>query len=125
MNNHKAQYSSAVYWAIVCPLYDTFLVLPSLVRELGYTSFTVQLLTVLTCVIAAVVAIAVACYSDRVGHRFSYIFICMLIIAVGHNLHLRLSPRRVPDVVYAGAGIFIARLNHLFCFPGQCPLTFE
>lgn len=36
----------AVYWGITCPLYGISLFLPSIIKDLGYTSSTAQLLTV-------------------------------------------------------------------------------
>ena len=35
-----------VYWGIVCPLYGVSLFLPTIIKDLGYTSSTAQLLTV-------------------------------------------------------------------------------
>jgi hypothetical protein len=37
-----------VYWGITCPLYGISLFLPSIIKDLGYTSSTAQLLTVST-----------------------------------------------------------------------------
>jgi hypothetical protein len=37
---------SLVYWGITCPLYGISLFLPSIIKDLGYTSSTAQLLTV-------------------------------------------------------------------------------
>lgn len=41
MSNRKK-----VYWGITCPLYGISLFLPSIIKDLGYTSSTAQLLTV-------------------------------------------------------------------------------
>ncbi|KAI1259316.1 MFS general substrate transporter [Xylariaceae sp. FL1019] len=92
-----------VYWGIVCPLYGISLFLPTIVKNLGYTSSTAQLLTVPIYVVAAILAIIVAYFSDRVGKRGPFVIGCMLVIIVGYALCL--STDR-PGVIYAG--VFIA-----------------
>ncbi|KAI0160235.1 MFS general substrate transporter [Xylariaceae sp. FL1272] len=92
-----------VYWGIVCPLYGISLFLPTIVKNLGYTSSTAQLLTVPIYVVAAILAIIVAYFSDRVGKRGPFVIGCMLVIIVGYALCL--STGR-PGVIYAG--VFIA-----------------
>ncbi|KAL9597852.1 MAG: hypothetical protein Q9219_004873 [cf. Caloplaca sp. 3 TL-2023] len=107
-----------MYWGIVCPLYGTSLFLPSIIRELGYTSSTAQLLTVPIYITAAVLAVAVARFSDRSGQRSPYIFTCMCAIAVGFIICIAASAHGgVPGVVYAG--IFIAVCGIYPAFPGN------
>lgn len=107
-----------VYWGIVCPLYGTSLFLPSIVRELGYTSSTAQLLTVPIYITAAVLAVAVAWFSDRSGQRSPYIFTCMCAIGIGFIICIGASAHGgVPGVVYAG--IFIAVCGIYPAFPGN------
>ncbi|KAL9578288.1 MAG: hypothetical protein Q9212_005813 [Teloschistes hypoglaucus] len=107
-----------VYWGIVCPLYGTSLFLPSIIRELGYTSSTAQLLTVPIYITAAVLAVAVAWFSDRSGQRSPYIFTCMCAIGIGFIICIAASAHGgVPGVVYAG--IFIAVCGIYPAFPGN------
>ncbi|KAL8907119.1 MAG: hypothetical protein Q9207_001611 [Kuettlingeria erythrocarpa] len=107
-----------LYWGIVCPLYGTSLFLPSIIRELGYTSSTAQLLTVPIYITAAVLAVAVAWFSDRSGQRSPYIFACMCVIGIGFIICLAASAHGgVPGVVYAG--IFIAVCGIYPAFPGN------
>lgn len=111
-------YHNPVYWGIVCPLYGISLFLPSIIRELGYSSSTAQLLTVPIYITAAVLAIAVAWFSDRTGQRSPYIFTSMCVIAVGFIICIAASAHGgVPGVVYAG--IFIAVLGIYPAFPGN------
>ncbi|KAL9007974.1 MAG: hypothetical protein Q9173_006854 [Seirophora scorigena] len=107
-----------MYWGIVCPLYGTSLFLPSIIRELGYTSSTAQLLTVPIYITAAILAVAVAWFSDRSGQRSPYIFSCMCAIGVGFIICISASAHGgVPGVVYAG--IFIAVCGIYPAFPGN------
>ncbi|KAI4221043.1 MAG: hypothetical protein L6R36_007171 [Xanthoria steineri] len=107
-----------MYWGIVCPLYGTSLFLPSIIRELGYTSSTAQLLTVPIYITAAVLAVAVAWFSDRSGQRSPYIFSCMCAIGIGFIICIGASAHGgAPGAVYAG--IFIAVCGIYPAFPGN------
>ncbi|KAF2867407.1 major facilitator superfamily domain-containing protein [Massariosphaeria phaeospora] len=103
-----------VYWGIVAPLYGISLFLPSIIRALGYTSSTAQLLTVPIYVTASFLAVAVAWVSDRYGKRFPFILGCLCIMAVGFIMCLS-SPK--PGVIYAG--VFIAACALYPAFPGN------
>lgn len=87
----------------MCPVYGISLFLPSIIRGLGYSSSTAQLLTVPIYITASVLAIAVAWYSDRVGKRYPFILVCLCIIAVGFIMCIASA---TPGVIYAG--VFIA-----------------
>ena len=107
-----------MYWGIVCPLYGTSLFLPSIINELGYTSSTAQLLTVPIYITAAVLAVAVAWFSDRHGQRSPFILACMCAIGIGFIMCIAASAHGgVPGVVYAG--IFIAVCGIYPAFPGN------
>ncbi|KAF5679516.1 hypothetical protein FCIRC_6129 [Fusarium circinatum] len=90
-----------VYWGIVCPLYGISLFLPTIIRNLGYSSSKAQLMTVPIYITAAILAVVVAWTSDRVGKRSPFI-VCIST----HN----------PKVVYAG--VFIAACAIYPAFPG-------
>jgi MFS family permease len=104
-----------VYWGIVCPLYGISLFLPTIIRGLGYTSSTAQLLTVPIYITASVLAVVVAYYSDRVGKRYPFILVCLCIMAVGFIMCI--AGGSVPGVVYAG--VFIAACALYPAFPGN------
>src|ERR1700712_5109025 len=93
-----------MYWGIVCPLYGISLFLPTIIKGLGYTSSTAQLLTVPIYITASCLAIGVARFSDRVGKRYPFILVCLCIMAVGFIMCI--AGGSVPGVVYAG--VFIA-----------------
>ncbi|KAI0428811.1 major facilitator superfamily domain-containing protein [Xylaria sp. FL1042] len=103
-----------VYWGIVCPLYGISLFLPTIIKSLGYVSSTAQLLTVPIYVVAAVLAIVVAYFSDRVGKRGPFVIACLCVILVGFILCISTG---TPGVVYAG--VFIAAAGIYPAFAGN------
>ena len=108
---------SKVYWGIVSPLYGISFFLPTIIRDLGYTSSTAQLLTVPIYITAAAVAIIGAYYSDRHGQRSPFILFFMGLIAIGFTIVLASTGRGVPGLVYAG--VFIAVVGIYPAFPGN------
>ncbi|KAI8162580.1 putative transporter [Colletotrichum sp. SAR 10_70] len=102
-----------VYWGIVCPLYGISLFLPTIIRNLNYTSSTAQLMTVPIYITAAILAVVVAYLSDRLGKRSPFIvgFLCMMI--VGFSMCISSSN---PKVVYGG--VFVAACAIYPAFPG-------
>lgn len=103
-----------VYWGIVAPLYGISLFLPTIIRGLGYTSSTAQLLTVPIYVTASVLAVAVAYTSDRCGKRSPFVLGGLCIMAVGFIMCISTS---TPGVIYAG--VFIAACALYPAFPGN------
>jgi len=106
--------SVIVYWGIVCPLYGIALFLPSIIKALGYTSATAQLLTVPIYITAAFLAIAFAWLSDRAGKRSPFILAFLCIMAIGFIMCISSTK---PGVVYAG--VFIAACALYPAFPGN------
>ncbi|EED14016.1 MFS nicotinic acid transporter Tna1, putative [Talaromyces stipitatus ATCC 10500] len=106
-----------MYWGITCPLYGISFFLPSIIKDLGYTSSTAQLLTVPIYITAAIVAIGAAWLSDRRQQRSPFILFFMSLIAIGFIIVIASSGRGVPGVVYAG--VFIAVVGIYPAFPGN------
>lgn len=102
-----------VYWGIVCPLYGISLFLPTIIRNLGYTSSRSQLLTIPIYITAAIFAVVAAWLSDRVGKRSPFIITFLIIMVVGFTMCISTSS---PGVVYAG--VFIATCAIYPAFPG-------
>lgn len=71
---------------IVCPLYGISLFLPTIIRNLGYTSSRSQLLTIPIYITAAIIAVIVAWTSDRVGKRSPFIVVFLCIMIVGFSM---------------------------------------
>ncbi|KAK0634307.1 major facilitator superfamily domain-containing protein [Bombardia bombarda] len=105
--------SIMVYWGIVCPLYGIALFLPTIIRDLGYTSSTAQLMTVPIYITAAILAVVFAYISDRVGKRSPFVIGFLLMMIVGFSMCISSSN---PRVVYAG--VFLAACAIYPAFPG-------
>ena len=67
----------------MCPLYGISLFLPTIIKTLGYTSSTSQLMTVPVYVVAAILAVISAWCSDRVGKRSPFIIPLLGVMIVG------------------------------------------
>ncbi|KAL4735280.1 major facilitator superfamily domain-containing protein [Aspergillus similis] len=106
-----------MYWGITCPLYGISFFLPSIIRDLGYTSSTAQLLTVPIYITAAAVAVAGAWLSDRYKKRSPFVLFFMSLIAIGFVIVLASTDRGVPGVVYFG--VFVAVVGIYPAFPGN------
>ncbi|EKJ74091.1 hypothetical protein FPSE_05745 [Fusarium pseudograminearum CS3096] len=102
-----------VYWGIVCPLYGISLFLPTIIRNLGYSSSTAQLMTVPIYITAAILAVIVAWTSDRVGKRSPFIVAFLCVMVVGFSMCISTNN---PKVVYGG--VFIAACAIYPAFPG-------
>ncbi|KAK6811252.1 hypothetical protein RU639_012999 [Aspergillus parasiticus] len=109
--------SIIVYWGITCPLYGISLFLPSIIKDLGYTSSTAQLLTVPIYITAAVVAVIAAWLSDRQKQRSPFVLFFMGLIAAGFIIVLASTGRGVPGVVYFG--VFVSVVGIYPAFPGN------
>jgi MFS family permease len=103
-----------VFSGIVAPLYGISLFLPTIIRSLGYTSSTAQLLTVPIYVTASVLAVVVAWLSDRFGKRYPFILVCMSLMAIGFIMCISSNKA---GVIYAG--VFIAACALYPAFPGN------
>jgi len=100
-------------YQIVCPLYGISLFLPTIIRNLGYSSSTAQLMTVPIYITAAILAVVVAWTSDRVGKRSPFIVTFLCIMIVGFSMCISTNN---PKVVYGG--VFIAACAIYPAFPG-------
>lgn len=71
---------------IVCPLYGISLFLPTIIRNLGYSSSKAQLMTVPIYITAAILAVVVAYLADRVGKRSPFIITSLCVMVVGFSM---------------------------------------
>ncbi|RYP02954.1 hypothetical protein DL764_005480 [Monosporascus ibericus] len=82
-----------VYWGIVCPLYGISLFLPTIIRNLGYSSSKAQLMIVPIYITAAILAVFFAYISDRLGKRSPFVVSFLLIMIVGFSMvHIHVEP---------------------------------
>ncbi|CAJ2501270.1 Uu.00g041230.m01.CDS01 [Anthostomella pinea] len=103
-----------LYWGIVCPLYGISLFLPTIIRNLGYSSSTAQLMTVPIYITAAVLAVISAYLSDRAGRRSPFVIGFLLLMIIGFAMCISSSN---PRVVYGG--VFVVTCGIYPAFPGM------
>ncbi|KAG5297267.1 high-affinity nicotinic acid transporter [Histoplasma ohiense] len=102
-------YLSLITWyGIVCPLYGISFFLPTIIKDLGYTSSMSQLLTVPIYIFAAIISVLSAWLSDRQGQRSPLLFFHVLCIVVGYAIIISGSARVVPGVVYFGTFVVVS-----------------
>lgn len=89
---------------IFCPLYSISLFLPTILKELGYTNNSAQLMTVPPYAVACVCTIAGSYAADRVGQRGMFLVVFQLTAILGFLLLIK---SQQPHIQYAGT-FFVA-----------------
>lgn len=90
---------ATIYMGTVMPLYSFSLFLPTIIKGMGYSSTTANLLSVPPYAIAAIITIAIGWYADRTGRRG----ICNVGMSVfGIVGFTMLIATDIPGVQYAG-----------------------
>ncbi|KAK4502735.1 hypothetical protein PRZ48_006161 [Zasmidium cellare] len=92
-----------VYWGYVCPLYGVSLFLPTIIKDLGFSTTSSQLLTVPPYVVASVLTVLVAYAADKKRIRSPFIMVCFVFQLVGFIMCISSGTF---GVTYAG--VFIA-----------------
>ncbi|CAG9990765.1 unnamed protein product [Clonostachys byssicola] len=105
------------WYGMVCPMYGISFFLPTIVRDLGYTSSQAQLLTVPIYVTAAIIAVVSAYFSDRIGKRSPLLILHLSCISIGFLIVISSAGRSVPGVVYFG--IFLVVCGIYPALPGN------
>ncbi|KAG8414142.1 hypothetical protein J3458_011791 [Metarhizium acridum] len=96
------------------PLYTLSLFLPTIIKDLGYTAATAQLLTIPPYALAFVTTLAVAVCSERLARRALFIAASAVVAAIGYIILLsNTDPNARPAISYVGtffaaAGIYPA-----------------
>ena len=70
----------------MCPLYGISLFLPTIIKNLQFTSTSAQLMTVPIYITAAILAVIVALFSDRVGKRSPFVIGGLFVMIVGFTM---------------------------------------
>lgn len=73
-------------------------------------------MTVPIYITAAILAVIIAYFSDRVGKRSPFIFGSLLVMVIGFSMCIATDPKANPRVVYGG--VFIAACGIYPAFPG-------
>ncbi|KAH8678848.1 MFS nicotinic acid transporter Tna1 [Tricladium varicosporioides] len=110
-----------MFWGIICPLYGLSLFLPSILKRLGNSPATANILTIPIYLTASILTVATAWYSDRFPvqkGRARFIFVPQCFILAGFTIALiGAAMGNISKVVYAG--MFIATCGTLSAFPGN------
>lgn len=92
------------------------LFLPSVVKELGYTSSSAQLMTVPIYITASIISIITAYYSDKTGLRSPFVVGSLFLVMLGYILALVGQEIDYPNLIYGG--VYIAGIGVYSGFPG-------
>ncbi|KAL2607438.1 hypothetical protein R1flu_026011 [Riccia fluitans] len=112
LKDWKTPVTMLITMGIDGPLYALALNLPSIIKQLGYSSTRAQLLTVPPYVVACVVTISVGYAADRTGNRGIFNLICLSIAISGFIMNI--IPSSGPAVRYVG--MFFAAAGVYPCF---------
>jgi len=77
-----------MYMGIVTTSYSSSFFIPTILKQMGYTSARAQLYTIPIYVAATIGAITVAYFTDRLRHRFSFVMAGTAVAALGMILLL-------------------------------------
>jgi len=83
-----------MYMGIVTTSYSSSFFIPTILKQMGYTSATAQIYTIPIYIAATIGALAVAYTTDRLRHRFSFVMGGVAVAALGMILLLCLF--RIP-----------------------------
>lgn len=84
----KMYLGTLMYFGIVNTGYAGSFFIPTIIKELGYTSSAAQVRSIPIFVVATVVAVIASYLSDRMRHRFWFIIAGLIIASVGYILLL-------------------------------------
>ncbi|KAJ9663447.1 hypothetical protein H2201_005655 [Coniosporium apollinis] len=108
----KTYLFALIYMGAVGALYAFSLFLPTIIRELGYTSTTANLLSVPPYAAACILTIVIGWSADRTGKRGLYNIGIPLLGIIGFTMLIASSN---PNIKYAGT--FLAALGIYPCIP--------
>ncbi|KAG8219182.1 MFS general substrate transporter [Butyriboletus roseoflavus] len=102
-----------VYMSIIAPLYGITFFLPTIIKNFGYTTAISQLLTVPPYVIASIVLLIWAHYSDKFENRSVFIYAGLLLLLVGYSINISEASNGVKYF-----GTFLIVIGSYASFPG-------
>lgn len=104
-----------LYYGIIAPTYSISLFLPSVVKALGYTNSTAQLMTVPIYVTASISSVIQAFFADRIGLRSPFVGSNLILVIVGFTMAIVGQETDQPNVIYGG--VYIAIIGLYSSFP--------
>lgn len=105
-----------LFWGIICPLYSISFFLPSIVKNLGYTSSKAQLLTIPIYIVAAVWGVVQAWLSDKLQKRSVFVAFNLVCMMLGYVLAISISAAKHPAATYVGC--YLAAFGIYPAIPG-------
>ncbi|MCJ1314268.1 hypothetical protein MMC25_007948 [Agyrium rufum] len=80
----KIYVGTIMYFGVVCTGYSTSFFTPTILNELGWTAVRAQVLSIPIYIVAAVVALIVAVFTDRLRHRYAFTILGVLVATTGY-----------------------------------------
>lgn len=105
-----------LFWGIICPLYSISFFLPSIIKNLGYTSSKAQLLTIPIYIIAAAWGVLQAWLSDKLQKRSIFVAFNLVCMMLGYILAISISATAHPTATYVGC--YLAAFGIYPAIPG-------
>lgn len=112
----KIWLGALMYLGIVTTTYSTSLFIPTILKQLGWTSVRAQVMSIPIYLAAAAVTLTGAIFSDRLKHRFGFILLGCGLTTVGYAILL------ATPYVPVGARYFALYLLSCGCWLAQ-PIT--
>ncbi|PQE11460.1 high-affinity nicotinic acid transporter protein [Rutstroemia sp. NJR-2017a WRK4] len=108
LTDWKIYVEMLIILGVTTPLYSLSLFLPTIVKDLGYTTNISQLMTVPPYVIACAVSIVASYYSDKLQQRAFFVLGFQLVAIIGFSLLITSdkSPIQYAGALFAAVGIF-------------------
>jgi cyanate permease len=88
LHDPKIYLGTLMYFGIVNTGYAGSFFIPTIVKDLGYTSSAAQVRSIPIFVVATVTALAASWITDRVKHRYTFCMVGLVIASVGYILLL-------------------------------------
>ena len=106
-----------IHWSVVTTAYALSVFIPTIIKNMGYTSAHAQLMSVPPYVTASICAVVTAKIADRYQIRSPLIMICHVVMIAGYLVAMNIDVTTNPNGVYAG--IFITTVAVFCAFPAM------
>lgn len=103
-----------VFYSIATPTYSVALSLPSVIKNMNYTSSIAQLMTIPIYVTASISSVIQAYFSDKAANRSLFIGGNLIVVIIGFAMAIAGQETDTPGVIYAGCFIAVISLYSSF-----------
>ncbi|KAG2731368.1 hypothetical protein G9P44_005784 [Scheffersomyces stipitis] len=104
-----------IHWSVVTTIYALSVFLPTIIKQMGYTSAQAQLMSVPPYIVACIATIVVAKFSDKYKVRSPFLMTAHVFMMLGYLMAVNTDVKEKPGVVYAG--IFVTVISAFCAFP--------